>query len=61
MYERIKELCVKHGITIKALERELKLGNGSIGKWRVSSPSAAKLGMVADYFGVSVDYLLKGN
>ena len=57
--ERIKKLCATKGITLAELERILGLGNGSIRKWEiVSSPSVANLQKVADYFGVSTDYLL---
>jgi transcriptional regulator with XRE-family HTH domain len=42
----------------RELERELGLGNGTITKWSQSSPSQDKLQSIADFFGVSVDYLL---
>jgi transcriptional regulator with XRE-family HTH domain len=58
MVERIKELCDKEGITIKALEKALGFGNGTIRLWDNSSPSAAKLYLVAFYFDVSMEYLM---
>lgn len=59
VYERIKKLCSKKGITIAKLESDLCFGNSSIKKWeRVSSPSIDKIIKVASYFDVSVDYLL---
>ena len=58
LVERIKELCDKEGTTIKALEKGLGFGNGTIRLWDSSSPSAAKLYLVAFYFGVSMEYLL---
>lgn len=59
VYIRIKELCKKHGITIAKLESELSFGSSSIKKWeRTSSPSIDKIGKVASYFNVSVDYLI---
>ena len=33
-------------------------GNGTIVKWDKASPNSEKLSKVADYFHVSVDYLL---
>lgn len=45
---------------LSAVDAVLGFGNGTIGKWDKASPSADKLKMVADYFGVSVDYLLTG-
>ena len=59
LYERIKLLCEKRGISIAKLENELGFGNASISKWgKVSSPSVDKILKVAAYFNVSVDYLL---
>lgn len=59
LYQRIKTLCEKRGISISKLESELGFGNSSIKKWeRVSSPSIDKIIKVATYFDVSVDYLL---
>lgn len=58
VYERIKELCKNKKITIAELERALKISNGTIGKWRKAQPRKNNLQSVADYFNVSVDYLL---
>jgi len=54
----IKDLAVKKKISVAELERTLGFGNGSISKWNKQSPSVDKLNKVADYFDVSVDYLL---
>lgn len=59
MYNKIKELCDKKGISITTLEKEVGLSNGSIGKWKESSPKVDSLKLVADYFKKSVDYFLK--
>lgn len=56
--ETIKRLCDKKTISIAKLERELDFANGSIRKWTDAVPSADRLAKVADYFGVTVDYLL---
>lgn len=59
VYERIKSLCAKKGITIAKLESDLGFGNSSIKKWeKTSSPSIDKIVKVASYFDVSTDYLL---
>lgn len=58
LFETIQRLCKDRNITIAALERECGLGNATIKKWGVSIPSGDRLSKVADYFGVSVDYLL---
>lgn len=53
--DRIRE---RSTLSITKLEEKLNLGNGTIGKWEKSSPSADKLIKVADELHCSVDYLL---
>lgn len=55
---RIKELCDARGETLASLERKMDFGNGTIRRWGDTTPSGDKLAKVADYFHVSVDYLL---
>lgn len=59
-YETIKTLCKERGIAVTALEKELGFGRGSIGKLRNSQTSAERLQKIADYFNVTVDYLVNG-
>ena len=59
LYEKITQLCNEAGISIFRLERELGLGNATIRGWAASSPRLENIKRVADYFGVSVDELLK--
>lgn len=56
--ERIKALCEKRGITVSKLESDLGFGANVVYKWKVSDPSSGKLNRVAEYLGVTVDYLL---
>lgn len=56
--EKIQLLCREKGINPSILERELGLGKGTLYKWNKSSPNTDKLSAVADYFHVSVDWLL---
>lgn len=58
IFDRIQKLCKIRNITIAALERECGLGNATIKKWGISTPSGDKLAKVADYFNVTTDYLL---
>ena len=58
VYDLLKNLCTDRGITIKQLERDLDLSEGSLRKWRDHSPTLKNLAMVADYFGVSIDTLI---
>lgn len=54
----IRSLCKKNNVTLKQLESDLGFGNKTIFSWEKSSPSIDKVRMVADYFGVSIDYLI---
>lgn len=58
IYTNISNLCRDKGISIAKLERELGFGNSTVRGWSNSSPTVEKLKAVADYFGVTVDYLL---
>ncbi len=57
-YEIIKTLANDRKMTVAELERKLDLSNGSVSKWAKSTPNSKYLEKVADYFDVSVDYLL---
>ena len=58
MGEEIKALCTQNRTSIKAIERELGFGNGSIRRWDTNAPSYDKIEKVAKHFNVSVSYLL---
>ena len=59
LYDRIKQLCAKKGISVAKLETDLGFGNASIRKWeKSSSPSIDKIVKIAAYFDVSIDYLM---
>ena len=47
VYDKVKKLADKRGISIYALEREAGLPNGAISKWRESSPTLKSLQAVA--------------
>lgn len=58
LFERVKELSNKRGISISELEDRIGFGKNSIYKWKKQSPKIETLQKVADYFQVSADYLL---
>ena len=61
MKERIKSLCKEYGISMNKLEETLGFGKGYISKLGSSTPNTTKIKKIADYFNVSVDYLMTGN
>lgn len=58
LFERVKELSNKRGISISELEDRIGFGKNSIYKWKKQSPKIETLQKVADYFQVSADFLL---
>lgn len=58
--ERVKKLCKENKIPISKLERDLGFSNGYIGQLRKGVFPDDRLAKIAEYFGVSVDYLMTG-
>lgn len=58
--ERIKTLCKARNVSIYTLEKELGFGKGTIGRWKSASPTVDNVKAVAEYFDVSVDWLISG-
>lgn len=59
-YDRFKELCDRQGVSCNRAAIEMGLSNATPTAWkkRGLTPKADTLAIIADYFGVSVDYLL---
>lgn len=60
VFERIENLRKARNISQGKLEKELGFSNGSISKWKTSTPNPERLQKLAEYFNVSMDYLLNG-
>lgn len=58
LVDKIRSLARQRDLSLPQLETELGLGNGTISRWKSSSPNTDKLQKIADYFNVSMDYLL---
>lgn len=55
-YEVIESLCIKKGIAVTALEKELGFGRGSIGKMKNGSDlSFKRMQKIAEYFKVPIE------
>ena len=60
LVDRLEVEVKKKGLTFNRIERECGLGNGTIKRWNDQSPRLDKLAIVAQYVGVSLDYLVFG-
>ena len=60
LYERIRDTAKMKGYSVNRLEQELGFARSSINKFNKNMPSADKLQKIAEFLGVSVDFLLTG-
>lgn len=58
MFERIKTLCLKNGLTVTELCKQVTGSSGNLPTWKKGNINPVSLVKIADYFHVSVDYLL---
>ncbi|EQA3607315.1 helix-turn-helix domain-containing protein [Enterococcus faecalis] len=58
LFERVKDLAKKRNKNLKQVAEEIGLSENAFYKWKNQSPKAETLQKVADYFGVTTDYLL---
>ena len=57
--ERLKELRLEKEIPQEKLAADLGVGNGTISLWETGKrePKLSNLILIAEYFGVTIDYL----
>lgn len=62
MYEIFEQLLLKHGITAYRVAKETGITTATLTNWKQGkyTPKQDKLQKIADYFGVTVDYLMTG-
>ena len=61
-YDVFKDLCRKKGVTPSEVSRATGVATSTLTEWKKGRyvPKADKLAKIADYFGVSVEYLMTG-
>lgn len=59
-YDRYCELCHRKGVSPSRAAIEMGISKGTVSVWKIKGtyPQAAQLQKIADYFGVTTDYLL---
>lgn len=59
--DRVKQICKDRKIPISKLERDLGFSNGYIGQLKKGTLPDDRLTAIANYLGVSSDYLMTGD
>ena len=62
MYEIFEQLLQKYGVTPYKVSKETGVSQSSLSDWKLGkiTPKTSTLKKIADYFGVTVDYLMTG-
>lgn len=62
MYSIFERLLQKYGITTYKVAKETGIAQSVFSSWKngISTPKADKLQKIADYFGVTVEYMMTG-
>lgn len=62
MYEQFEKLCKINNVTPYRVCKETGLTTATISNWKAGryTPKADKLQKIADYFGVTLEYLMTG-
>lgn len=62
MYEIFSKLLQSRGVTPYKVSKETGVSQSTLSDWKrgVSTPKQDKLQKIADYFGVSLEYLMTG-
>lgn len=62
MYEVFERLCKENGVNASIVSRETGISTSTFSSWKRGeyTPKQEKLKKVADYFGVTLEYLMTG-
>ena len=62
MYKIFEDLCAKNDVTPYKVSKATGIATSTLSDWKTgkSTPKQDKLQLIADYFKVSVDYLMNG-
>lgn len=61
MVDKIRALAKERKITVAEVERTVGLSPRTVYKWDENIPSVDKVKRVADFFGVTIEELMKGD
>ena len=62
MFEVFQKLCLENNVTPSKVAKECGINPSTITHWKngLYTPKRDKLQKLADYFGVSIDYIING-
>lgn len=62
MYEIFRDLCQSKGVTPYRISKATGIGQSTFSDWKNKgvTPKADKMAKIAEYFGVSMEYLMTG-
>lgn len=62
MYSIFEQLLQKHGVSTYRVSKDTGIAQSVFSSWKngISTPKQDKMKKIADYFGVTVDYLMTG-
>lgn len=58
IFEKIQSVAMEKRLSIAEVERRANIGNGTISKWKTSSPSVDNLNKVAKVLDVDINNLM---
>ena len=58
--ERARHICKERGISISKMEKDLSFGNGYLNPKKITEISSDRAALIADYLGISVEFLISG-
>ena len=61
-YENFEELCKRNNVKPSAVSKATGIATSTLTEWKKGryTPKQEKLQLIADFFGVTVDYLING-
>lgn len=60
-FDYFSELCMKKGVSCYKACTDIGLNRSAVAKWKNgATPNGSTISAIADYFGVTTDYLLTG-
>lgn len=59
IFDNVRKRCKARGVSIAVVEAAAGIGKNVIYKWQRNDPSLKNLKAVADYFGCTVDDLIR--